>query len=123
MDHICVKTNRYRQLEQIGKLAAIHVVESEEYVKLAMFVEQYIHSNSTESLELIKSQMLNCINNFSDFNQTKNNLIMELLNINYLSTNREQDDSESLPPTTIPPTKSLPITPNKIVNLFNKKDS
>ncbi len=126
MDNICIKTNKLRQLEQIGKLSANHLCESEEYVKLAMNVEHFLKTESPEVLEIIKKQLAICINKFPEFNQIKNNLMMELLDIGYLSSNDNIEPSKqsNIPPID-PPTTTLPTNNNSsnIISLFkNKKD-
>jgi len=129
MDNICVKTNKLRQLEQIGKLSANHLCESEEYVKLAMNVEHFLKTESPEVLEIIKKQLAICINKFPEFNQIKNNLMVELLGIGYLASNDTvkaehiPTKEEILPTTTTSPSQSN-FSKSNIVSLFkNKKDN
>ena len=86
-----------------------------------MFVEQYMNTNSIESFELVKQQLSICTSNFPNFNQMKNTLLMELMNIGYLSTN----EPESTPDTSRPPQphQTNQSQTNNIVNIFSKRDS
>ncbi len=84
MDYMYIRTTKVRQLETAAKLSAVQLVECDEYIRLAMYVEQYIANPCDNLFDDIKEQLAICTKHFPTFNQSRQSLIANLLNIGYM---------------------------------------
>jgi hypothetical protein len=130
MDNICIKVAKLRQLELIGKLVASNIENGGEYLRLAMYIEQYVRSGEVNELDQVKQQLGICIQGFPTFDRIRTELISELLKIGYLSHNAGNTTIDS--PINSPLTTPIEITPpiltvvptkSNVVQLFKNKKS
>ncbi len=120
MDHICVKTSEYRQLQHIAKLSTSQIFEVDSYIALAMIVEQYMNEPSSLLLQELEKQLEECKQKFPIFNQHRQMLVHSLLETQYLimDENIEQNNNE------IPLKQDVDKKTNSkdnVVNIFTKK--
>lgn len=119
MDHICVKTSEYRQLQHIAKLSTSQIFEVDSYIALAMIVEQYMNEPSSLLLQELEQQLEECKQKFPIFNQHRQMLVHSLLETQYLimDENIDQNNNE------IPLKQDVDNNSNSkdnVVNIFTK---
>lgn len=116
---MCIRTRKVQQLEEVAKLSSIQLVECDEYIRLAMCVEQYVNDPSNTHFDNLKNQLSVCTNHFPNFNKSRQTLIATLLNIGYMVRDSEKkvEISEPIVTTEQPSAKN-----GNVVSLFpNKK--
>ncbi len=113
MDYTCIRTHKVSQLDVAAKLSTIQLIEGDEYIRLAMCVEQYIANPSNELFDGLTDQLSVCTAHFDTFYKTRQSLISTLVDLGYLIKN-EMIYSKSSTNLTIP-------IKNNIYNIFNKK--
>lgn len=122
MDHICVKTSEYRQLQHIAKLSTSQIFEVDSYIALAMIVEQYMNEPSSVLLTKLEQQLEECKQKFPIFNQHRQMLVHSLLETQYLimDENIDQNNNE------IPLKQDVDNNSNSkdnVVNIFTKNNT
>lgn len=130
MDHICTSTSKFNNLDNIAKLSAHHTVEIDEYIKLAIVVQQYISDPSDELFEKLKQQLQLCTVKFPKFNQTRQILVSILMSTGYLTRTNNSEDINISESTTSQEVKTSSLstveetvsnTKNNVINIFTKK--
>lgn len=117
MDYMCIRTKKVKQLEDVAKLSSVQLVECDEYIRLAMCVEQYVSNPSDTHFDNLKDQLANCTNHFPKFNQSRQALIANLLNIGYMVKDTPKKEAEPPSDESVEPIQYK----NNVVNLFPKK--
>jgi hypothetical protein len=122
MDHMCIRTVKVKQLETAAKLSAVQLVECDEYIRLAMYVEQYIANPCDALFDDIKEQLAICTKQFPTFNQSRQSLIATLLHIGYMTKEKVVTEPDKSPKKQPEEIKSINTTkPDNVYNIFTKK--
>lgn len=135
MDNICIKTSKFKQFEQAAKLSAVQVIEVDEYIKLAMYVEKYLTDPSDILFSQLQEQLHICTSHFPCFHQSRQSLVTILLQLglikqdshNQPSTNNSMikdihtPNKETSSPTPSNPQDTTTKQPSNVIDIFTKK--
>lgn len=117
MDRKVVKIKDLQLLESIADLAAFITVETEFYIGLAMYVEEYTKDPSADNFKKMHDILEKCTKHFPKFHNARQMQITRLIAHGNLKINNE--GSSQLEPVN-PEVEQDPI-PDNVVQLFSKK--
>lgn len=120
MDYMCVRSKKVEQLQIAAKLSTVQLVECDEYIRLAMCVEQYINNPSDDQFQKLKAQLAICTEHFPTFNQSRQMLIATLLNTGHMIKDVPTEQPEPSIEEKSPPLQPT-VQKSNVVNIFSKK--
>lgn len=79
MDHTIIKTNKLATLDKIAGLSAVQLLEFNEYIRLATYMETYVAHPTDMQFNKVQQQLALCVSSFPRLLQTRQDLVAMLL--------------------------------------------
>lgn len=126
MDRKVVMLSELSKLQNIATLSAITVLEFDQFIKLAMTVEQYIQNQGQETFDEMCQSLGQCMVSFPRYHESRQALLTTLMDGGFIKIVNKDDigaaESEVEDDQPDETTEEIKPTKNNVINLFDRVD-
>lgn len=116
MDRKVIMLKDLQLLESIANLSAFITKETDDYIALAMTVEEYVKDPSADRFKIMHDTLMHCTTHFPKFRNARQMQITRLLANGNLRIPNEGNEPE------LTHVEEPIVLPSNVIQLFGKKD-